>query len=125
MNDFETVRKSLVATAEAYGPPEGTYVEAFAALDRIEAEVERLREQREGLLSVEFENRKEIERLRAENAAIREELGRPTLNAKTIAENVRLRKIEMAVRAFVYEGKDVVNPAAFPALRAALAKEEA
>ena len=31
----------------------------------LQYEVERLREQREGLLSVEFENRKEIERLRA------------------------------------------------------------
>jgi hypothetical protein len=43
VNDFETVRKVLVSTAEAYGPPEGAYVEGFAALDRIEAEVERLR----------------------------------------------------------------------------------
>jgi len=36
-----------------------------------------------------------IERLQRENTAIREELGRPTLNAATIAENVRLtRKVE-------------------------------
>jgi regulator of replication initiation timing len=32
----------------------------------------------------------DVERLRAENKAIRAELGRPTLNAKTVAENVRL-----------------------------------
>ena len=39
--DFETVRKGVVDTATAYGAPEGTYVEMFAALARIEADWEK------------------------------------------------------------------------------------
>jgi len=86
MNDIETIRKVLVSTAEAYGPPEGAYVEGFAALDRIEAErhemarsfdslrkdfkrvqaeVERLRKHAENLGTALLENRAEVERLQA------------------------------------------------------------
>jgi hypothetical protein len=60
------------------------------------------REERDKLKHLLAESRKrnkdedaEVERLQRENAAIRQELGRSTLNATTIAENVRLtREVE-------------------------------
>jgi len=144
VNDFETVREALsdylgsLPSAEDWTTPEDDVINAAnAALDRIEAEVERLRAENKALLDVNqtYANREEafgaeVERLRTEAGANRLlfEAAQKELELQ-VAEVERLRaaleRIAEQTRWTTDVARSQVLSTKQAIARAALAKEEA
>ena len=126
MNDFERVRLEIPF------PPKTKHHEDFAALDRIEAEVERLREERNGFFNLTRELETEVERLRANQERLREAID---------AEHAEVERLRAALEKIAnggYDGRgdNSLSPGGVTRFtytkkglraiaRAALAKEEA